>query len=62
MKKKKLQLSRETIARLADTRLGHVIGGGADTRILSGRPDCPIGQGSYVHQTQVYACNKSCDC
>lgn len=53
--KKKLKLSRETITRLTDRNLVAVAGG----NFTEG---CTTINGSYVHQTQVYACNASLDC
>ena len=53
--KKKLKLSRETIARLTDRNLAAVAGGNFTA-------DCATIHGSYVHQTQVYPCNASLDC
>ena len=50
--KKKLKLSRETIARLTDRSLAAVAGGYFTA-------ECTTIHGSYVHQTQVYPCNAS---
>jgi hypothetical protein len=63
--KKKLRLSREVIARLTDANLFRVAGGDIDPTMTQNSPSgptCPIGQGSYIHQTNVYPCNKSADC
>jgi len=57
--KKKLKLSRETIARLLGHDLTQVAGGHNDPTVNTGDT---FPQGSYVHQTHVYPCNKSCDC
>ncbi|HEY5934310.1 MAG TPA: hypothetical protein VIU61_06745 [Kofleriaceae bacterium] len=62
--KKKLKLSRELIARLTSGNLTRVVGGNLDPTLTAepSGPTCPIGQGSYVHQGQVYPCNKSAGC
>lgn len=67
MKKIKLKLSRETIARLTNRNLAQVAGGTRnDDWVAERNEDTDTGgtivNGSYVHQTQVYACNKSAAC
>jgi len=54
--KKKLKLSRQTIARLTDPSLAQVAGGtgeGTDTG------DTTPAAGSYIIQTQAWPCNAS---
>ena len=60
--KKKLKLSRELVARLTSGNLARVVGGDIDPTLNPSGPTCPIGQGSYIHQGQVYPCNKSAGC
>jgi hypothetical protein len=62
MKKKKLKLSRETIARLIDRNLTEVAGGRNETTGEGTLACDTLPQGSYVHQTHVYPCNKSAAC